>query len=135
MGNSVSFSFRPAVDTMLRLSRSRLGPDAQVLLVLDESADIFVLIANVKTPTSVQSEYMWFKVQGQTGFVSQLPAADMCAYVTRSRHISKNAALLGELALHTRVPTLREMESFSTLCLNPSPPQEKTLTEASDYSS
>jgi hypothetical protein len=135
MGNSVSFSFRPAVDTILRLSRARLGGSAQVVLVLDERADVFVLVANVQSPSALQREYQWFLVQGQTGRVSTLGTADLCGYVTRSRRISRNAAFLGELALHTRLPTLSEMQQFAELCINPSPPQEKTLQEASETSS
>ena len=135
MGNSASFSFRPAVDTILRLSHARLGRSARVVLVLDERADVFVLVANVQSPSALQQEFQWFLVQGQTGRVSTLAPSDLCGYVTRSRRISRNAAFLGELALHTRLPTLAEMEQFALLCINPGPPQEKTLQEASETAS
>ena len=131
MGAAASFSFRPAVDTILRLARSQLGPQAQVVLVLDESKDVFVLVADVTSPSTMQTAFQWFKVQGQTGFVTRVSVSGVCDFVTRSRSLSRNAAFLGELAQHTRVPTRREMESFQDLCLTQSPQEAQTLMGAS----
>lgn len=131
MGNAPSFSFRPAVDTVLRISRAQLGPSGQVVLVLDESSDIFVLVADVASPATLQSKFQWFKVQGQTGFVTRMQTQGVCDLVARSRKLSSNVSFLGELAQHTRLPTRVEMESFQSLCFNPSPPREQTLTEVS----
>ena len=123
---------------MLRLARSRIqarvGGDAnvQVVLVLDEGHDAFVLFADVRDPGRMQHGFEWFLVQGGTGAVSSFPSRDLCGPVIRSRHLSKSSSLLGELAQQTMLPTRNQMNEFVTLCLTPTPPQEQILTEVSE---
>lgn len=115
MGNSASFSYRPAVDTILRLAQSKLGREARVVVVLDQDSDVLVLLANFATLS--KSNFQWFKVQGQTGIVTRMDTKDICGFATRSRLVSKNSAFLGELALHTAVPTRAEMDGFLIDCI------------------
>ena len=115
MGNSASFSYRPAVDTILRLAQSQLGREARVVLVLDQDSDVFVLLANIQSQSD--SNFQWFKVQGQTGVVTRMFTKEICGFATRSRPVSKNVAFLGELSRHTPVPTLADMDEFVMDCI------------------
>ena len=138
MGNGQSFSYRPSVDIMLRLAHSRIkdrvGDDAnvQVVLVLEEGHDAFVLFADIRDPIRMQNAFEWFLVEGGTGKVMVLASSDLCGPVTRSRKLYSSSSLLGEMAKYTNLPTQEQMKEFVDLCISPVPPQQQTLTEVSE---
>lgn len=124
---------------MLKLARSRImkrvGQDAdvQVVLVLDQTPNVLVLFADVRSPESMTKSFEWFVVQGGTGSVTSLSTARVCDPVLRSRPISSSSALLGDLSQFVAIPTRDQMQDFMDMCITRESPQDQTLPEVSDF--